>query len=76
MLEVVELGADVVVGLRPRGVPDGRLQIRLPIRAVRRYAVARGGEVTVCLRAADIILLGNDEPSPAPAVSPAGPSPV
>ena len=78
VMEVVELGADVVVWLQPRGVPDGRLQIRLPIRAVRRYAVARGAEVTVCLRAADIILLGDNEPSPAPApaVSPAGSFPV
>ncbi|MBE0529210.1 MAG: ABC transporter ATP-binding protein [Rhodospirillales bacterium] len=74
--EVIELGADVVVWLRPGGLPDTRLQIRLPIRAVRRYAVARGAEVTVCLRVADIILLGDDEPPPAPAVIPAVSSPV
>lgn len=74
--EVIELGADVVVWLRPGGLPDIRLQIRLPIRAVRRYAVARGAEVTVCLRAADIILLPDDDPPPAPAVSPAASSRV
>ncbi len=74
--EVIELGADVVVWLRPRGLPESRLQIRLPIRAVRRYAVARGAEVTVCLRAADIILLADDDRPAAPVVSPAASVPV
>lgn len=74
--EIIELGADVVVWLQPRGLPDSRMQIRLPIRAVRRYAVAQGAEVTVCLRAADIILLADDEPPPAPAITPAASSPV
>ena len=74
--EVIELGADVVVWLRPSGLPEARLQMRLPIRAVRRYAVARGAEVTVCLRAADIVLLAADDRPPAPAVSPAASSPV
>lgn len=74
--EVIELGADVVVWLQPGGLPDTRLQIRLPIRAVRRYAVARGADVTVCLRAADIILLADDEPPTACAVSPAASSRV
>jgi len=74
--EVVELGADVVVWLRPLGLPEARLQMRLPTRAVRRYAVARGTEVTVCLRAADIVLLADDDPPPAPAVNPAAPAPA
>ncbi len=69
--EVIELGADVVVWLQPGGLPDTKLQIRLPIRAVRRYAVARGSDVTVCLRAADIVLFAADEPPAASAVNPA-----
>lgn len=55
--EVIELGAEAVVWLSPQGVPDALLQMRLPARAVRRYTVAPGTEVTVCLRAADIIPL-------------------
>lgn len=56
--EMIALGGDVVVWLRPEGVPEARLQMRLPERAVRHYAVAAGKMVTVCLRAADVIPLG------------------
>lgn len=56
--EMIALGGEVVVWLRPEGVPAARLQMRLPERAVRRYAVAAGKTVTVCLRAADVIPLG------------------
>jgi molybdate transport system ATP-binding protein len=74
--EVVELGADVIVWLRPQGLPKTRLQMRLPIRAVRRYTVAPGADVTVCLRTADIVLFAGDELPPAPAVNSAASSPA
>lgn len=60
--EVMELGAEAVVWLQPEGLADARLQMRLPTRAVRRYAVSAGATLSVCLRPADIVLLG-DEPS-------------
>jgi len=59
--EVIELGAEAVVWLQVQDVADGRLQMRLPTRAVRRYTVVPGAEVTVCLRAADIVLLGQGD---------------
>ncbi|MGH8647285.1 MAG: hypothetical protein ACREX4_23625 [Gammaproteobacteria bacterium] len=59
--EVIALGAEAVVWLCPRGVPDTLLQMRLPARAVRRYTVVAGAGVTVCLRAADIIPLGHED---------------
>lgn len=55
--ETIELGAEALVWLEPEGLPGVRLQVRLPVRAVRRYAVAVGAAVTVCLRSADIIPL-------------------
>ena len=55
--EVTELGAEAVVWMRPDGLPDQRLHMRLPTRVVRRDGLVRRAEVTVCLRAADIVLL-------------------
>jgi molybdate transport system ATP-binding protein len=55
--EVVELGAESVVWLQPEGLAGIRLQMRLPTRAIRRYAVAAGAGVTVSLRPADVVLL-------------------
>ena len=57
--EVIELGAEVLVWLQPQGLPGAKLQMRLPTRAVRRYAVTAGAGVTVCLRPSDIVLLGS-----------------
>lgn len=57
VLERVDLGSDTVVWLAPAGLWDVRLQMRLPARALRRFAVEPGQEVTVCLRAADIVPL-------------------
>jgi molybdate transport system ATP-binding protein len=54
--EVVELGTEAVVWLRPEGLRD-RLQMRLPVRAVHRYRVVAGEEVVISLRTADIIPL-------------------
>lgn len=59
--EVIELGAEALVWLTPQGLPDARMQMRLPARTVRRHAVAPGAEVTVCLRAADIIPLRHED---------------
>ena len=58
VLEVVELGGEALVWLRPEGMPGTRLQMRLPARAVSRYAVAAGKAFTLSLRAADVIPLG------------------
>jgi molybdate transport system ATP-binding protein len=62
--EVIEMGGETLVWLQPQGLPEARLQMRLPERAVRRYAVAAGKEVTVCLRSGDVIPLGVDQESP------------
>lgn len=53
--ERIDLGTDTLVWLKPTGIGGARLQMRLPARAVQRYAVELGQEVTVCLRGADII---------------------
>ncbi|MBE0597134.1 MAG: ABC transporter ATP-binding protein [Desulfuromonadales bacterium] len=62
--EVIELGAEAVVWLQPQGGPATRLQMRLPTRAVRRCTITPGEEVTVCLRAADIVLLNQEGAHP------------
>ena len=59
--EVVELGTEAVVWLQPVGLPGTRVQMRLPVRAVRRHAVTAGREVTFCLRPADIIPLDSTD---------------
>jgi molybdate transport system ATP-binding protein len=55
--ETMALGTEAVVWLRPAGLPDVRVQMRLPTRALARHAVVPGGGVTVCLRAADLVIL-------------------
>jgi molybdate transport system ATP-binding protein len=59
--EVIELGGETLVWLQPEGLPEARLQMRLPERAVRRYAIAAGKQVTVCLRSGDLIPLGVEQ---------------
>ena len=63
--EVIELGGETLVWLRPEGLPETRIQMRLPARAVHRYAVAVGKAFTVCLRVADVILLDPSQESSA-----------
>lgn len=58
--EVIELGAEAVIWLRPASIQNAQLQMRLPTRAVHRHAVVPGTAVTVCLRAADIIPSGEE----------------
>jgi molybdate transport system ATP-binding protein len=58
--ELISLGSEALVLLRPHGVPAARIRMRLPERDVRRYGIAPGKEITACLRADDIILLQPD----------------
>lgn len=55
--EVITLGGEILVWLQPLGLPELPLQMRLPERALRRYPITVGSEVTVCLRANEVILL-------------------
>ncbi|HEY5674384.1 MAG TPA: ABC transporter ATP-binding protein [Malonomonas sp.] len=55
--DVVALGGEVLVSLQVKGLNEVQLQMRLPERALRRYPITSGSEVTVCLRSSDIILL-------------------
>lgn len=57
VVDVVALGGEVLVWLKINEKSDVQLVMRLPDRAMRRYPIAPGSEVTVCLRSSDIILL-------------------
>ncbi len=57
VIEVIKLGSDTLVWLAPTEMPETRLQMRLPIRAVHRYAIAPNQNITVCLRGTDVIVL-------------------
>ena len=59
VVESMALGAECIVWLEPEGLPGTRLQMRLPARAVARYAVDAGKTVRVCLRAADVVPLAS-----------------
>ena len=54
--ELIPLGAEALVWLVPEGLPDLRLQMRLPLRALTRYTLRPGQAVTVCLRGADLLI--------------------
>lgn len=56
--DILELGVEALVWLGPEGLDAERLQMRLPTRAVRRYALAAGQTVTVSLRTSEIVVLG------------------
>ncbi len=55
--EVMALGNEVLVWLRPQGVPGTRIQMRLPLRALRRFRVETASKVQVCLRGEDLVVL-------------------
>ena len=57
VIERIELGGDVIVWLAPNDLPDERLQMRLPARALKRHSAEPGQEMTVCLRSHDVLLL-------------------
>ncbi len=58
IIDVAELGPDAMVWLEPQGVPETKLQMRLPARALARYDIAAGREVTISLRVADLVVFG------------------
>lgn len=64
VLELIVLGAEAVVWLQPQGLADTPVQMRLPTRAVERYGVVVGASLALCLRAVDIVLLGDEPPQP------------
>jgi len=55
--DVITLGGEIIIWLRPEGLPATNLQMRLPERALRRYPVTPGTRVTVCLRSTEVIPL-------------------
>ncbi len=55
--EVIEMGGEALVWLRPDGLSDERVQVRLSARAVRRHDVRVGDAVTAFVRATDIVAL-------------------
>jgi molybdate transport system ATP-binding protein len=55
--DVITLGGEIIIWLRPEGLPTTNLQMRLPERALRRYPVTPGTRVTVCLRSTEVIPL-------------------
>lgn len=59
--ETIALGGEIILWLIPQGLPQVRLQMRLPERAIRRYPVETGSQVRVCLRPADIIILNQGQ---------------
>jgi molybdate transport system ATP-binding protein len=53
------LGTEALLWIEPAGLAGERLQMRLPARAIDRYAMTIGSTAQFSLRAADIILLGD-----------------
>ena len=65
--ELIPLGSEALVWLTPGGLPDLRLQMRLPLRALVRYPLKPGQAVTVCLRGADLLIFDDGMPLHRPA---------
>jgi molybdate transport system ATP-binding protein len=63
VMELILLGADALVWLAPEGLPDARVQMRLPLRALARHPLAPGQAVTVCLRGADLMIFADRDSS-------------
>jgi molybdate transport system ATP-binding protein len=57
VMEVIRLGSDALIWLVPTEIPNTSLQMRLPIRALRRYCITPGQQLTVCLRSVDLIII-------------------
>jgi molybdate transport system ATP-binding protein len=60
VVEALRLGAEAIVWIAPEGLDGERLQMQLPARVLDRYALAPGAAVQVSLRAADLIVFGED----------------
>jgi molybdate transport system ATP-binding protein len=63
--EVLELGGEALVWVVPDGLPETRMQMRIPARSLRRSPLYVGDPLTLCLRAADIVPLA-DSPAHVP----------
>ena len=57
IVESLLLGPEAVIWIEPAGLPQQRLQMRLPARAYNRYRMATGSTVQISLRANDLIVL-------------------
>lgn len=57
IVDRLQLGPEALLWIEPVGLPDTRLQMRLPARVLERYATEVGTTVQFSLRAADIVLL-------------------
>jgi len=57
--EVLELGGEALVWVVPDGLPETRMQMRIPVRSLRRSPLQVGAPLTLCLRAADIVPLAD-----------------
>lgn len=57
--DIVTLGGEIVIFMNPQGLANAQLEMRLPERALHRYPLNIGSEVTVCMRPHDIVLLQN-----------------
>jgi len=53
----MQLGTEALVWIEPARLPDARVQMRLPVRALERYRVEKNAAVRISLRAADIVPL-------------------
>jgi molybdate transport system ATP-binding protein len=58
--DVLELGAEALVRLRPEGLADTVLHMRLPARAIRRHQVVAGESLRVFIRPEDVVPLADD----------------
>lgn len=62
-----ELGTEALVWLAPEGMPDTRLQMRLPLRVLQRRPLAPGQGLMVTLASSDVMLLAQEAPFSEPA---------
>jgi molybdate transport system ATP-binding protein len=58
--DVLELGAEALVRLKPEGLGNTVLHMRLPDRAIRRHHVAAGESLRVFIRPEDVVPLAQD----------------
>lgn len=59
--ETLRLGPEAMVWIEPAGLPGERLQMRLPTRALDRFAVEAGSLVQFSLRADDLIVFARPD---------------
>lgn len=59
IVDILQLGPEAVVWIEPAGLPSERLQMRLPARALKRYAMTAGDAVQFSLRVTDLVMLNS-----------------